>query len=172
MSPSLTRCFKEWLKPNPNFYCDSRLYLHARHELLLLSFVKQLVDVSELQQGLGHRRRFCFVHQVIQSLEHVLKRHPAQSARSRRWEDERSFRTLTRDQPIYLANKVLKFIPGKGKDVVYERGAVLRRQNADIVGEGVSKSCPAVLSVVHHVEARVSVVHLKPLHTFWHFKRP
>lgn len=72
----------------------SGLYLHAGHEPLFLSFVKQLVDVFELQQGLGHGRRLRFVCQVVQSLEHVLEGHAAQSADARR-EDESSFSTLT-----------------------------------------------------------------------------
>lgn len=74
---------------------QSRLYLHARHEPLFLSFVKQLVNVSELQQGLAHGRRVRFIGQVVQSPEHVLEGHAAQSADARRGEDESQFSTLT-----------------------------------------------------------------------------
>lgn len=61
-----------------------RLHLHARHEPVFLSFLKQPVELFELQQGLGHGRRLRFVGQVVQSLEHVLEGHASQSVNARR----------------------------------------------------------------------------------------
>lgn len=49
------------------------MYLHAGHEILLLSFVEQLVDIVELQQGLCHRRSLCFIGHVVQQVENMLE---------------------------------------------------------------------------------------------------
>lgn len=49
------------------------MYLHAGHEILLLSFVEQLVDIVELQQGLCYRRSLCFIGHVVQQVENMLE---------------------------------------------------------------------------------------------------
>lgn len=51
-------------------------------------------------------------------------------------------------------------IPGESKDVVYERGTVLMCKNTDIAGQSISKSSPALVSVMDDVEACVSIVQL------------
>lgn len=67
---------------------------------------------------------------------------------------------------------MLSSIPGESKDVVYERGSVLVCKNTDIVGQSLSKSSPALVSIVDDVEACVSVVQLQPLYTSWQLKSP
>ena len=78
-----------------------------------------------------------------------------------------SLDAIQKKQPFMLSA-----VPGESEDVVYERGTVLVCENADIVGQSISESIPALVSVVDDVEAGVSVIQLQPLYTFWHLKCP
>ena len=53
---------------------------------------------------------------------------------------------------------------------MYERGTVFVWKNADILGQSINESTPALSSVVNDVEACVSVVQFQPLYIFWHLK--
>lgn len=53
---------------------------------------------------------------------------------------------------------------------MYKWSTVLVRKNADIFAQRFSKSRPAILSVVHYVEACTFVVQLQPRYIFWQLK--
>lgn len=50
------------------------------------------------------------------------------------------------------------FIPGEGKDVVYEWGSIFSSQNSEICDQSVNKSIPAFFIIVDDVETCVPVV--------------
>jgi len=143
------------------------MYLHAGHNTVLLSLVQQAVEDIELQQGLRHRRSLRFIGHVTQQVEDLGEGHASQSVHTGR-EERWTMKSLFFLNAIQRTTIYGVALPGKSKDVVYERGAVLWCEDADVAGQSGDQSGPALVSVVDHVEARVPVVQLQPLHALWH----